>query len=115
MILPEETRGVKSDYRDLPVRIRNYRLASLTVSPVKIMDQGPLEHISGLMKEKELIWKSQHEFTKGQSCLNSRIAHYDKMTGFVDKQWMTLTLPLVLLSPFQSTLLPFDLKNKNYI
>lgn len=82
---PGKARGVKSDYKDLRVGIRNYGLASLTVSPVKIMDQGPSEHISGPMKEKEVIRKSQHGFTKGQSCLNNWTARYDKMTGFMDK------------------------------
>ncbi|XP_009470370.1 PREDICTED: uncharacterized protein LOC104018891 [Nipponia nippon] len=81
----DTARGVKSDYKGLRVRIRNYGLDSLTVSPAKIMDQGPLVHISGSKQEKEVIRKSQHGFTKGQSCPNNPIARYDKMTGFVDK------------------------------
>ena len=85
MILPGETRGVKSDYKDLRVRIRNYRLASLTVSPAKIMHQGPLEHTSGPKQEKKVTRRSQQGFIKGQSCLYNLIALYDKMTGFVDK------------------------------
>jgi len=67
------------------VSIKSYRLASLTLSPAKIMDQGPLEHISQPTQETEVTRKAQHGFTKGQSCLNNLITLYDKMTGFVAK------------------------------
>lgn len=83
--------------------------------PAKILDQGPLKHISGPM-QKKVIRKNHHGFSKGQSCLSNLIAVYDKMTGLVDKgrEWMSLTLPLALVSPFKNTLPSLNLKNKNY-
>lgn len=105
---------IKSDYKDLRERIRKYRLLRLTLTPPKIMHQGPLEQIQEYMQEKEVIGKSQHGFTKSKSCLNNLIAFCDKMTVFVDT-WIILTLTLSLVNPFQNTLPFLDIKNKNFI
>jgi len=37
------------------------------------------------VEEKKIIKSSQHEFTKGKSCLTNLIAFYDDMTGWIDE------------------------------
>jgi len=37
------------------------------------------------VKEKKVIRRIQHGFTKGKSCLTNLIAFYDGMTGWVDE------------------------------
>lgn len=61
----------------------NYRLVSLTLISVKVMEQLNLETFSSPMKEKEVIRSSQHGFIKGKSYLTSLINFYDEMTGLV--------------------------------
>jgi len=61
----------------------NYRLASLTSIPGKVMEQLILEVMIKQVEEKKVHRSSQHAFTKGKSCLTSLIAFYDGMTGWV--------------------------------
>ena len=49
------------------------------------MEQLILEVINKQVEEKKVIRSSQHEFTKGKSCLPNLIAFYDDMTGWVDE------------------------------
>lgn len=44
--------------------LENFRLASLTLILRKAMELLILEVISRLMKEKKVIWSSQHGFSK---------------------------------------------------
>jgi len=49
------------------------------------MEQLILEATIKQVEEKKVIRSSQHEFTKGKSCLNNLMAFYDDMTGWVDE------------------------------
>jgi len=49
------------------------------------MEQLILEVINKQVEEKKVIRSSQHEFTKGKSCLTNLVAYYDDMTGWVDE------------------------------
>ncbi|XP_030921128.1 uncharacterized protein LOC115949049 [Geospiza fortis] len=44
-----------------------------------------LEAISIHMEDKKVIRSSQHEFTKGKSCLTNLIAFYDETTTWMDE------------------------------
>lgn len=85
MIPPGETGGGKSDFKDLRLEDQELQTGHPHCSPAKIMDQGPLEHISGPIQEMQVIRKSQNGFTNGQSHLNNPIALYDKMAEFTGK------------------------------
>lgn len=49
-------------------------------------DQLFLETILRDMKEKKVIWSSQHGFTKGKSCLMNSVTLYSEMTVWVDEE-----------------------------
>lgn len=60
----------------------NYGQVSLTLDPGKIMEQVPVEHISGHMKVNESL---QPGLAKGRSYLTSLFAFCDKMTESVSE------------------------------
>ncbi|GAB0184817.1 mitochondrial enolase superfamily member 1 [Grus japonensis] len=68
--------------KDLKEEPGNYRPISLTSVPRNVMEQILLGAITSQMKH--VIWKSQHRFTRGKSCLTNLIAFYDKVTCSVD-------------------------------
>lgn len=59
----------------------NYRLVSLTIIPGKMVEQPILETISRHTKDKNMIRRRQHGFTKGKSCLMNLIAFAMKWFG----------------------------------
>jgi len=61
----------------------NYRPASLTFIPRKVIEQLVLDVISRQLEKKKVIRSSQHVFTKGKSCPTKLVAFYDVITGWV--------------------------------
>jgi len=62
----------------------NYKPVSLTSIPGKVTEQLILDATSKQLKEKKVIRRSQHRFTKGKSCLANLVAFNDVITGWVD-------------------------------
>ena len=55
----------------------NYRPASLTSVPGKVMEQFTLREITWNEQDNQGIRSSQHRFMKGISCLTNLISFFD--------------------------------------
>lgn len=63
----------------------NYRPASLTFIPRKVIEQLVLDVISRQLEKKKVIRSSQHVFTKGKPCSAKLAAFCNVITIWVDK------------------------------
>ncbi|PKU45536.1 rna-directed dna polymerase from mobile element jockey- hypothetical protein [Limosa lapponica baueri] len=70
------------------VERRTLGTINLSASPLclgKIMEQIFLEAMVRHMEDREMIWDSQHGFTRDKSCLINLMALYNGVTTTVDK------------------------------
>lgn len=73
--------------------LRNYKPISLTSTVVQVMEQIILKAITKHIKDKKVIWNSQHEFMKMKPCM---IALYDEILSL----WISKEQSLVFTTFF---------------
>jgi len=77
-VMPICKKGWKED-------LENYRPASLTLMPGKVMKQIISCAITQHIQDNQVIRPGQHGFMKGRSCLTNLISFYDMVICLVDK------------------------------
>lgn len=65
--------------------LKNCELVSFTSIPGNAMEHIALETIYKFIKDKKVIWNSQHGFRGWKSCLKNIMAFCDKITSLVDE------------------------------